>query len=190
MVINASAILTLSKFNESNIPPLHTGVLSLKPEVIPGITTSASWQSEEDGPLLICGRKSVLCSMFSQTVHVWNRSLNFCIKYTCKTFFPDTCVSYVFVFESSVGNQFLPKCLCAPSFTTKNTIKVISSFSIPNHTNGHKFVKSHYRWQHCNTVLMLCLAFIVPSVLLSWQGKTSGRQWLSRWRALAKRDFA
>lgn len=39
-------------------------------------------------------------------------------------------------------------------------------------------------------MLVICLAFIIPSVLLSWQGRTCGSQWLSRWRALAKRHFA
>lgn len=53
MMINATSVLILSKINETNNPLLHTGVLSLKPERIPGITTSASWQSGEDGPLLM-----------------------------------------------------------------------------------------------------------------------------------------
>lgn len=60
----------------------------------------------------------------------------------------------------------------------------------PKPNKWEKIVKSHYGWHHCNRVLVFHLAFIIPSTLLSWQGTSHGRQWLSRWRALAKRDFA
>lgn len=44
-------------------------------------------------------------------------------------------------------------------------------------------MKSHYGRHHGHTTLMLCFAFTIPSVLSHWQERTSGRQWLSRWRA-------
>lgn len=102
--------------------------------------------------LCYCGRKSVPSSKFSHTLHVWNKSFNFCVsqlpkpkekkkkpKNCIKPFFLTfMCPIYLYL-GALWGKQFLPKCLCTPPITTKNTVKVMNSFSynaIPKQING------------------------------------------------------